>query len=92
MMNSKVEKDFEDFLFSGREMDTLEMALFSLLDKYKSQVVKGRTSMGSDTESLIKLCMEKLKLHENFAKNKKYFDISLKKYDEYDTDGTDKVA
>ncbi len=86
MMNSKVDKDFEDFIFSGREILVVEKALFSLLDKYKDQLIRGRLSMDKDTKDVITQCLETLKLHDNFTRNKKYFNVTLKKYDEYITD------
>lgn len=83
MMNSRVEKDFEEFLFEGEELLTIEKALFTLLDKYKEQLIRGRLNMKEDTDKTINKCLEKLKQHENFMKNKKYFDIKVKKYDDY---------
>ncbi len=98
MMNSKVEKQFEEFIFSGKQMLILEKALFSLLDKYKDQLIRGHLTMEEGTDLIIHECLEKIKLHENFRKNSKYFQIMFKKYEEYgqegadDTKGSDKVA
>jgi hypothetical protein len=98
MMNSRVEKDFEDFIFSGKQMLIMEEALFLLLDKYKDQLIRGRLGMEEGTDLIIHECLEKIKLHENFKKNAKYFQINVKKYEEYGVDegsgdkGSDKVA
>jgi hypothetical protein len=83
-MNSRIEKDFEDFIFYGKELLVVEKALYSYLDKYKDQLIRGHLAMEEGTDKMIQKCIEKLKLHENFEKNAKFFNIYLKKYDDYD--------
>lgn len=93
MMNSRVEKDFEDFIFEGEEILVLEKALFLLLDEYKDQLIRGRLQMKEGTDNLIRECLEKTKLHENFRKNSKYFNIKVKEYEEFSSrDQENKVA
>lgn len=83
MMNSRIEKEFENFVFEGEELLIVEKALFSLLDRYKDQLIRSRLSMEEGTDKIIYRCLEIVKLHSNFRKNKKFFTINIQQYDEF---------
>lgn len=83
MMNSLIEKDFEDFIFEDDELLVIEKALFSFLDKYKDERIRRQLRMKEGTDDIIKSCIDKVKLHENFRKNSKFFEVKIKNYDEF---------
>lgn len=79
-MNHRVTKELDDFMISGQELLCMEKALYSLLDRYKDdRINRGSKEFPQEYKKTIDGCFEKLRLHENYDRNRNFFQVSVPK-------------